>query len=52
VVLTSNMVFKNLAKANMNPDHWDPPAKAGGNSAGGNSAGGSFVASSIATSFS
>ena len=38
---------RNLAKANMEPDHKDPPAKAGGNSVGG-----SLVASSIATSFS
>ena len=38
---------KNLAKANLYPDHQDPPAKAGGNSFGG-----SLVASSIATSFS
>jgi hypothetical protein len=31
----------------MYPDHWDPPAKAGGNSSGG-----SLVTKSIATGFS
>jgi hypothetical protein len=41
------MVFRNLAKANMNPDHWDPPAKAGGNSTGGNTDGSNIVGSSL-----
>ena len=43
---------RNLAKANMDSDHQDPPAKAGGNLTGGNLAGGNLVASSIATGFS
>ena len=40
-------VKRNLAKANMDPDHYDPPAKAGGNLTGSNLTGGNLAGSNL-----